>query len=64
MRILHVNFWTKENDGKHLLYCIDPKNGTGFTVSISKRHSDIIDFNELKHGLLTLPNDYSIKIAI
>ena len=63
MRTLHVNFWTKENDGKHLLYCTDPKIGTDFTVSIPKKHLNIIDFNELRHGHLTLPQDYSIKVA-
>jgi len=63
MRTLHVNFWTKEEDGKHLMYCTDPKIGTDFTVVIPNRFSDIINFKQLKNGLMTLPADYSIKIA-
>jgi hypothetical protein len=63
MRTLDVNFWTKQLDGTYVLYCTDQKLGTEFTVTVPKRFNEVIDFSELKAGHLTLPPDYTIKVA-
>ena len=63
MRTLDVNFWTKQIDETYVLYCSDARLGTDYTVTIPKRFNEIIDYSELKSGHLTLPSDYSIKVA-
>lgn len=63
MRTLHVTTWSKENDGSHTLYCIDDHFGTMFSVEIPSRFEKCINYEEMSKGWLTLPEDYSIKIA-
>ena len=63
MRTLYVTSWMKQEDGTHLLNCVDEHFGTPFTVEIPDRHSSCVDYEMLNKGWLELPNDYSIKIA-
>ena len=63
MKVLNVNFYCFKEDGTYVLYCSDQKFGVDFQVSIPKRFNSIIDFDELKTGKLTLPSDFSIKVA-
>ena len=63
MRTLYVTSWFKNENGTHLLNCIDNHFGTPFTVEIPAQHSEFINYEDLNKGWLELPDDYSIKIA-
>lgn len=63
MRVLNVNFYTVKEDNTYVLYCSDDQFGVDFQVDVPKRFNDFIDFTELKTGKLTLPSDFSIKVA-
>ena len=63
MRVLNVNFYSVKKDGTYVLYCSNDKYGNDFQVTIPKRFNDLIEFAELKHGKLTLPSDFSLKVA-
>ena len=63
MRVLNVNFYSVKEDNTYELYCSDYQFGIDFQVNIPSRFNEEIDFNELKTGKLTLPSDFSIKVA-
>lgn len=63
MKVLNVNFWSIQEDESYVLYCSDSKFGVDFQVTIPKRFNSVLDFSELKTGKLTLPSDYSMKVA-
>jgi hypothetical protein len=63
MRVLNVNFYSVKEDSTYELYCTDQRFGVDFQVNIPKRFNEIINLNELKDGRLTLPPEFSIKVA-
>ena len=63
MRVLNVNFYSVKEDGTYVLYCSNERLGNDFQVTIPKRFNSLIEFAELKQGKLTLPPDFSIKVA-
>lgn len=62
MRTLNVTTWSRNQDGSHMLHCVDDRFGTLFSVEIPARFQNCINYEQMSKGWLTLPEEYSIKL--